>query len=221
MSDFCPDGYVPTLEAIARAAKRWFADRLNEPEIPITPQPSTKPESHIEEAVRAFSQPQIPRVWRDAFENIANQTVQRLRNLLHQGKLKAHYFEYDGDHTVPREFWPTAAADGVLELSTYWPFGQPSRLHEQRPHYPLFLRQSELDKLLSEETSKKRPFPMAKMQELVAALRKLDLLPNREAQYEALCALPEFRQYKITNAIFREAARQLPRDPGRKPWRES
>jgi len=26
--DFCPDGYLPILEAIAAAARRWFADRV-------------------------------------------------------------------------------------------------------------------------------------------------------------------------------------------------
>jgi hypothetical protein len=85
----------------------------------------------------------------------------------------------------------------------------------------LFLRQTELDKLLSEESSKKRSLPKSKMSELVAALRRLDHHPNRRAQYEALCELPEFREYKITDAIFREAARHVPREAGRKSRRES
>ena len=81
--------------------------------------------------------------------------------------------------------------------------------------------QSELDKLLSEESSKKRPLPRSKMSELVAALRELVDLPNRKAQYQALRELPEFREYKITDAIFREAARHVPREAGRKSRRES
>jgi hypothetical protein len=221
MSDFFPDGYVPTPEAIARAAKHWFAERFNEPEIPSTPHSATKPESPIEEAVRAFSQPQIPRAWQDAFEDIARQTVQRLRNLLHQGKLNAYHFHY-GRHAVPREFWATAPANGVLESGYYSPSGPQIRILEWRTNnYPLCLLESELDKLLNEASSKKKPFPQSKMQALVAALRRLDDLPNRKAQFEALCALPEFRDYKITDAIFREAASQLPRDPGRKSRRES
>jgi hypothetical protein len=220
MSDFCPDGYLPTKGAIARAAAPWFPERFNEPEIPSTPQSATKPESHIEEAVRAFSQPQIPRVWQDAFEKIARQTVERLRNLLHQGKLNAYYF-YCGRHAVPCEFWATAPADGVLESGCYSPSGPQTRTLEWRTNYPLFLLQSELDRLLSGETSKKRPFPQSKMQALVAALRKLDHLPNRKAQLKALREAPEFREYKITDGVFREAARNLPREAGRKSRGES
>jgi len=62
--------------------------------------------------VRVFSQPQVPEAWRHAFEQIANQTVQRLRNFLHQGTLKAYYFGDDGCHSVLRDFWATAHADG-------------------------------------------------------------------------------------------------------------
>jgi hypothetical protein len=85
--------------------------------------------------------------------------------------------------------------------------------------YPLFFGQSELDALLSEQPAKKRPFPSAKMPELVAALHKLDDLPNRAAQHQPVSNMPEFREFRITNARFREAARQAPRGPGRKSRR--
>ena len=170
--------------------------------------------------MRAFSQPQIPRVWQDAFENIARQTVQRLRNLLHQGKLKAYYF-YDGRHAVPCEFWATAPAAGVLKSGYYSPSGPQTRILEWRTNYPLCLLESALDKLLNEASSKKRPFPRSKMPELVAALRKLADLPNRKAQFQKLRELPEFRESTITDAIFREAARQVPSKAGRKSRRES
>ena len=107
-------------------------------------------------------------------------TVHRLRNLLHQGKLHGHYFKNDGRHRISREFWATAEADGSLESGTYWPFGRPSRIYEQRPNYPLFLLQSELDTLLNGEPAKRRPFPRSRIPELVAALRELEDLPNRK-----------------------------------------
>ncbi len=147
--------------------------------------------------------------------------MHRLRNFLHEGKLKAYYFGHDGCHSVSREFWATTHADGEMESGTYWPFGKPPRLYESRPNYPLFLLQSELDALLSEQPAKKRPLPKSKMPELVAALRKLDDLPNRPAQFQALCDMPEFREFKITNPLFREAARHVPRDAGRRSRRES
>jgi hypothetical protein len=124
-------------------------------------------------------------------------------------------------HAVPREFWATAQANGVLESGIFWPFGEPARLYEQRPNFRLFVRQSDLDKLLSDQLSQKREFPGSKMPELVAALCKLAALPNRAAQLQALRDLPEFRGYKITHSIFLEATKHLPpRDPGRKSRRE-
>ncbi len=152
---------------------------------------------------------------------LAGHTAQRLRNFLHQGKLHAHYFKNDGRHGISREFWATAEADGVVESGTYWPFGRPSRLYEQRPNYPLFLLQSEFDQLLTGEPAKRRPFPRSRLPDLIAALRKLEDLPDRRAQYQALCELAEFREFKITHAYFREAARYVPRNPGRKSRRNS
>jgi hypothetical protein len=212
MTDFCPDGYVSTPDAIARAAERWFPEQFNTLEITSRSQPGVRPESPIDAAVRAFSRPQVPEAWLHAFSEIANQTVHRLRNFLHQGELDAYCFGNDGRHTVPREFWATAEANEVLERGTYWPFGAPSRIHEQRPNCPLFLRQSELQKLFSEEAAKKRPLPESKKPDLIAALRRLDNLPNRAAQLEAL--REEFQEYKITHAVFRELAKTLPRSSG-------
>jgi hypothetical protein len=149
-----------------------------------------------------------------------NQTLHRLRNFLPQGKLKAYYFGDYGCDSVSPEFWATEQADGIMESGTYWPFGRPTRWYEPRPNYLLFLLQSELDVVLSEQPAKKRPFPRAKMPELVAALRKLDQLPNRAAQLQALCNMPEFREFAITDAVFREAAKKAgPRRAGRKSLR--
>jgi hypothetical protein len=121
---------------------------------------------------------------------------------------------------VPREFWATTQADGVLESGTYWPFGQPSRVLEWQPNYRLlFLRETELQKLLTERPAEKRRLPRSKIPELVAALRELG--GNREAQYGALCELPQFQEFKITRADFREVARHLPRKGGRKSRQES
>ena len=223
MNGFCPDGYMPTREAIVRAAEYWFPERIAALERAAAPQSETKPDNSSEAVARALSQPPgIPDALRHEFQDIVNQTVHRLRNLLHQGKLTAYYFGGlfgDGRHAVSSGFWATTAADGVMESGIYWPFGKPPRSFEPRPNYSLFLLQSELDALLSEQPAKKRPLPKAKIPELVAALRKLDDLPNRAAQLQALRNMPEFREFKITDALFREVARQAPRDAGRKSRR--
>ena len=118
-------------------------------------------------------------------------------------------------------FWATAEADGVLESGFYWPYGKPSRVLESRLHYELFIQQLELDGLLSEEATRKRPLPQSKIQDLVAALRGLNHLPNRAAQLRALRELAEFRQYEITHAVFRQAAKDFPRKSGQRSRNES
>jgi hypothetical protein len=54
MSDFCPDGFVPTQEAIARAVNRWFPKQFNQFVAAMESQPASRPEGHIEQAVQAF-----------------------------------------------------------------------------------------------------------------------------------------------------------------------
>jgi hypothetical protein len=217
MPDFCPDGYVSTRDAIARAARHWFAERLEGLEEAVASQSRTSPKTPIEQAVQAFSWPHISEDWR----GIASETVHRLRNQLHQGELTAHYFDNYGRHTLPREFWAATQADGVLESGLYWPFGEPSSVLERRPNYPLFLREMELRRLLTDQPEEKRQLPRSRLPDLADALRRLGHLPDRNAQLQALRELPEFREFKITFADFREAARRLPRNPGRKSQRKS
>ena len=88
--------------------------------------------------------------------------------------------------------------------------------------FALLLLQSELDALLNEQPNKKRPLPDAKKTDLVVALRKLDHLPNREAQFQALRDMAEFREFIITHAVFREVIKLVgPRPAGRKSRRQS
>jgi hypothetical protein len=217
MTDFRPDGYLPTQDAVVRAAQHWFADKFAALEPVAASETQTEQRNDLEAAVRVLSQPPIPDGWRHVFEEIRMLTVNRLRNFLHQGKLKAYYFGHDGRHSVSSDFWAMAHADVVIESGIYWPFGKPTNWHESRPNYSLFLLQSEVDALLSEQPANKLPLPRAKMPEVVAALRKLDDLPNREKQREALRKLPEFERYHLTDDVFREAEKQVPRKPGRKP----
>jgi hypothetical protein len=227
LSEFCPDGYVPVREAIAQAAVSWFAERCATFETGFLASQATKaePDNSFEAVARALSQPSIPDDLRQELVDILTKTVDiltktidRLRNHLHQGRqLKAYYFEPVSTQAVPSSFWASKQADGALESGTYWPFGQPHHPYDKLPSYPMLLRQSELDAVLTEQQpAKKRPFPEAKKPDLAAALRNFDHLPNRKAQHEALRASPEFRGYRITDKIFREAAKKVPREPGRK-----
>ena len=188
----------------------------------VAPQP--KSDSSIDAAVRAFSQRQIPAAWHDdawrrEFEDLWSQTAHRLRNFLYQGTLKAYYFNDDGCHHLSREFWATAQAYGVIESGTYWPLGAPTNRYERWPNYALFVKESELDLLLTDQPAKKRPLPESKLPELVAAMRSHNDRPNRKEQREAVRKLPEFERYHITDVTFRRAERQVPRDVGRKSSR--
>jgi hypothetical protein len=229
VSYFRPDGYLPIYEALFRAAASWFSEQWNAlwqaTSALSLPKPkdnsSPKPNS-IAAAIQAFSQSEIPPAlqddnWRREFLHLLTQTANRLRNLLHQGTIKAYYFDNNGRQALGVDFWLTSAADGVLELGTYLPFGRPNAWYEPpRPAYPLFVKESELDLLLREESGKKRPFPEAKLPELISALRKFDDLPNRKKQREAVSNLPEFERYHITDHVFRTAERQDPRQSGRR-----
>jgi hypothetical protein len=212
LNDFCPDGYLPAQEAILRAAESWSPEQFAALDGDAESETETKPRDNIDAAVRAFSQPQLS----DALKEAAIRAVRKLRNLLHQGRLRGYYFRHGGRQSVSRDFWATAEADGTLELGIYWPFGRPTRLYVSRPNYALLFLQSELDALLSEPHPEPKPFPSAKMPDLVAALRSVDDLPNREKQREVLRKLPEFAPYHLTDDVFREAEKQVPRKPGRK-----
>jgi len=216
--EFCPEGYVSTQAAITTAVAHWFAEQVQRLETAVEEaHAERKPEGHIEQAVRAFSPP----LYTEELQQLANQAVLRMRSILHRGELTAYYFDNQGRHSVPRNYWATAEADGALETGTYWPFGQPRRVFESRLHYGLLIEQLELDRLLSVETATRRPFPRAKIRDLVAALRGLDHLPNRAAQLQALRDSPEFREYEITHAVFRQAAKNLPRKSGQRSQNES
>src|SRR6266851_5218820 len=219
MAGFCPDGYLPTRVAIVRAAECWFPDEVARLEAASAPDLQKTPDNSVDALARALSQMRIPDVLQLEFQVIVNQTVRRLHDFMHLGKLKTYYFEYDGRHSVSREYWSTAEADGSIESGTYWPLGKAVRWYEQRLNYALVFKQSELDALLNERPAENAELPRAKMPDLVAALRSLDHLPNRKKQREVLRRLPEFEQYHLTDDIFREAEKQVPRKPGRKPAR--
>jgi hypothetical protein len=118
MNGFCPDGYMPTREAIVRAAEYWFPERIAALERAAAPQSETRADNSSEALARALSQPLgIPDALRHEFRDIVNQTVHRLRNLLHQGELTAYYFGGlfgDARHAVFSGFWATTAADVVM-----------------------------------------------------------------------------------------------------------
>jgi hypothetical protein len=173
---------VPTLDAIYKAAECWFADAEGETELEIG--------------------------------RILYQTADRLRLDLYEKRATAYFFgdgqlKARGRHAVDHDYWATEI-DALYE-SAYFPFGR-GRGYEAKPGYPLFLLETELNALLSEQ---KAPLPAAKKAELAAALRQLGDL-TRKQQREALSESSAFQKYLITDKDFREAAKDTPRKPGRK-----
>jgi hypothetical protein len=220
VNTFCPDGYVPIQKAVFRAAEYLSPDRLAALERAAAPQSGTERTKSEDALARALSESQISPPWQDPtwrheFEDVWSQAADRLRNFLHQDMVRAYYFTNDGCHHLSREFWATAQADSVLEID--WPFGATAHGYEQqRPNYRLFVKQLDLDRILSDQPAKKLPFPVSKLPELVTAMRTHNDKPNRKELREALRKLPEFEPYQLTDAVFREAERQVPRNPGRK-----
>ena len=206
-SSFCPEGYVSTDQAIYRAAQFWFPEQCG---AAVRAAGSTAAgtngttDASFEALTRALS-PQFPDASTYMVVELLVTTVQRLRNYLHRGTIDAVYFTRDGPQRVDGKFWATTDADGTLEQGAYWPFGKPKRWQEA-PNYPLCIKQSQLDALLSEERAG-RNFPMQKKPELAAAYRDPTVasLPTRKAQREAIQKLEQFKPYKITHRLFREA----------------
>ena len=189
-----------------KVANRWFPESLEK----AVPQLATS-HGNIEAAVQALRQLKRAEWPWDAI----GQTITRLRNYLHQAKIKAYYFSKDGRQTVGQNFWATSEADGVLEFGDYWPNGDPSIIghrdpsiiDEQRPT-TLFFMQSQVDALFIKH---RKDLPRSKIPELVEVLGDLSDL-SRSEQLEAL--RQSFPQYTITHRIFREIAKQVPTHRG-------
>jgi hypothetical protein len=180
MSGFCPDGYVSVPAAIARAMQYWFADRLAAVETAVPDSPvKGEPNSTVDALALALSQPSIPDALRHKLADVVTQAVDQLRRHLHHGKATAYYFGDDGRQAVKPDFWATPTADGILESGSYFPFGRPSRWYEQRPNYPLFLLQKELNALLSEPKAAAKLTTVAKKAER-AELLKVFLREHRD-----------------------------------------
>jgi hypothetical protein len=227
VSSFCPDGYLPSQTAIAEAGEYWFSDRLAEIETAAAARAAKRdePKTGLDALAWALSQPPIPEAAREIYTDIWQPTEDRLRRLLHQGeRLTAYYFGglfSQGRNAIPPEFWATAAADGVLTLGHYFPFGKPNRSYERRLSCPIFFLKAELAALLSEEQGAKRQLPESKKPELVAALIDLNHLPSRTEQFKALRDMPQFRDYRITDAVLREATKKAPLPLGRRRKQQS
>src|SRR5262249_30729879 len=134
-SEFCPDGYVRAIDALESAARYWFPEHIAAfnsavaDESAISLPPKNGALTPVEEVAYALRPP--PSMFdalRQQMIELLTQTEHRLRNVLHHGVLTAYYFGglFDqGQHAVPREFWATADADGVLLANRYWPLGRP------------------------------------------------------------------------------------------------
>lgn len=160
---FCPDGYITTQEAIARAAIQWFLEQIVTLEtataggLTIESNPNTDivAMTQLDALTHALAQPPISEDLRQQFEHILTHVEHRLRNFLHQSVLTAYYFGslfHPGRNAVAPEFWATTEADKVLRSGFYQAFGKRRTLYEQeRPSYPLFFLELELAVLLSDE----------------------------------------------------------------------
>jgi hypothetical protein len=161
MREFCPDGYLRAKETLERAARYWFPEQIAAfnsavaGETTISHPPKNRALTPVEELAYALRPPpSMSDALRQQIMHLLTEVEHRLRNRLHQGVLTAFHFGGLFDqarHAVAREFWATTDADGVLLADRYWPFGRPRAWYEQRPSYPLYVLESELSALLSDE----------------------------------------------------------------------
>jgi hypothetical protein len=214
VNSFCPDGYVPAGLAIAEALKYWFSHRLDAIQILAA---ANAAGIDIDAPAGAPSRSPSWEAWQQVYRNLWLPTVERLRKHLSQGNLiRAYYFGIrPGDRReVPPPFWERPETSYTLESGIYFPVGRPDGWLGPSLNCQLFFRKAELALLLSELQSPKTHFPDAKKPALVAAIQKLSHL-TRKAQRKVLVDLPDFRAYLITDDVFLEAAKQVPRPRGR------
>jgi hypothetical protein len=60
VSDFSPDGYLPSQDAVLRAAVVWFPDKIAALGSALEPQSQTNPENNFDAVVRAFRSRYFP-----------------------------------------------------------------------------------------------------------------------------------------------------------------
>src|SRR5262245_22000797 len=160
--EFCPDGYLRAKEALERAARYWFPEQIAAfnsavaGESAISHPPKNVALTPVEELADALRPPpSMSDALRQQIMHLLTEVEHRVRNFLHQGALTAYHFGglFDqGRHAIAREFWATSEAEGVLISGSFWPFGKPRAWHEQRPGYSLCFVESQLEKLLSENS---------------------------------------------------------------------
>jgi hypothetical protein len=135
-------------------------------------------------------------------------TLRRLRGFVSTGELVPHYgVGVFGWLAVPQDFWAAPEGEDALGSGYY----SPSPGH-RKPSYQLRVLKSELDALFKKRVS----FSPSRISALVEALKQHDheLGPKRR---ELVSQLPQFRDYHITDDIWREAEKQAPLPRGRRP----
>jgi hypothetical protein len=167
---FCPHGYLTSQDSIERAALKWLPEEIaalntaaaRELAIPEKLNSDHQEPTSVEALARALASPSsISDILRQQTADVLIETEHRLRSFLHQGVATVYYFgglTGEGRHTISREFWATNEADGLLVSGFFWPFGKPRSFHEQRPNYPLFLLETELNELLSADPKPPPPY---------------------------------------------------------------
>jgi hypothetical protein len=161
MSDFCPDGYVPSQIAIIEASQKWFSERWAVVQTPNADNSAieAEPRRGVNALAWALSQPPIPWEVQVMIADVVPKTVHRLRNYLFQDKLKAYYFGglFEGRHEVHPAIWVTPQGDGVLESGIFFPLGKPDRSYQQPLNVPIFFQRVELDTLLQKPALPQTP----------------------------------------------------------------
>ena len=85
MSAFIPDGYVPTQSAVCKTAQCWFGERLAALETSLSGglEAEIEPKTDVAALARAVGQASVPDALETTLAPIVDETVYRLRQLLH------------------------------------------------------------------------------------------------------------------------------------------
>jgi hypothetical protein len=216
MSDFRRLGFLRAGHGILLAAKIWHKETFSE--IERKAGPAVNAHGPLSQAsLLAF----------EKYKRLISSVAKRLNVLLSDGDLRSFFFnpQFAGRfEAVPTAHWSEPrSVDELVRLFFEDYEIQSSSSHPVVPRDLLYFSRSDLAESLHLEFARRWPFPKIALdplgkKELADALQSLSEqrpMLRRPDQFEAVQKLPEFRQYQITDADLREAARKAPLRPGR------
>jgi hypothetical protein len=207
MTQFVPDDYVSTKDALLLALKRWFSRELEDLEAAGRTASCAFPPDPVRDAtIGGRLSPEVER----EFLALASDVEKRIRNALYKKELTCYYLsEIWGECAIPAQEWATTNTDGVLWGGGYYPLGRPAnRWSSVDPERALF-KKSDFDR------AQAALHPRAPARGAAISDEELTEFVVKHADGQKA-----EEQRQRAEAHFAESGRTMSRDQWRQAWRQ-